>query len=325
MREKSPYECCRCGYSTLRKSCMRHHLYSLVKPCPSIKNDIDLTDDIKQHILTNRIYHTNVQSYSTINQVIINNNNTVINYIARMDTVNKINKYIEHTGIQMIDFEQSIEDKFDEKAKKLENNAYRHGFSMSENDFLEIIDEISNVHSKIEEFNIVYDHKWQKLKVYESGLWEELLITSGLKKIVEMVKAYYFNVYECYLIRNMMSRNVALSKKQEYKEFLQVYYKFLVAFHILPYVKKQHDNAILYNEDDDRREEGRNVFTIEEEFLPLYNKIAKSITIGESNALKRSVLEIIKRNSLRNVEDMNKKLLDLINMDPDFKADLIPF
>jgi hypothetical protein len=241
-----------------------------------------------------------------------------------MDTVNKINKYIEHIGIPMIDFEQSIEDKFDAKAKKLENNAYRHGFSMSENDFLEIIDEISNVHSKIEEFNIVYDHKWQKLKVYESGLWEELLITSGLKKIVEMVKAYYFNAYECYLIRNMMSSSVAISKKQEYKEFLQVYYKFLVAFHILPYEKRQHDNAILYNEDDDRREEGRNVFTIEEEFLPLYNKIAKSITIGESNALKRSVLEIIKRNSLRNVEDMNNKLLDLINIDPDFKSVLIP-
>ena len=323
MRAKTPYECCRCGYSTSHKACMRHHLYSLVKSCSGSKNVIDLTDDIKERILMNSIYHLPVeQAPPTINQI-INNNNTIINYIARMDTVCKINKYIEHTRIPMIDFEQSIENKFDRKAKKLECNSYRHGFSLKETDFLEIIDEISNVHAKIDEVNIVYDSKWQKLKVYEAGLWEELLVTSGLKKIIEMVQSYYFNAYECYLIRNIHIENVAAIQKQHYRELLQVYYKFLAAFNVLPYVKGQYDNAILYNEYDDRREEGLDKYTLEEKFLSEYNKVAKSTTMGESNTLRKSVLEIIKRNSLKNIEDMNNKLLDLFNMDPAFKESLI--
>jgi len=51
------YACPRCGYTTPAKSRMRLHLFSRSKPCPTIVEAIDLTPDIKQHILDNRIYH----------------------------------------------------------------------------------------------------------------------------------------------------------------------------------------------------------------------------------------------------------------------------
>jgi hypothetical protein len=35
---------------------MNKHLYQLKKPCPGTKIVIELTDEIKQHILDNRIY-----------------------------------------------------------------------------------------------------------------------------------------------------------------------------------------------------------------------------------------------------------------------------
>jgi hypothetical protein len=53
---KTLYSCIRCNYSTERKSNMFYHLYKMKKPCPGTKNVIELTDEIKQHILDNRIY-----------------------------------------------------------------------------------------------------------------------------------------------------------------------------------------------------------------------------------------------------------------------------
>jgi soluble cytochrome b562 len=302
---------------------MQYHLLHTIKPCPGCKNDIELTEDIKERILLNRIYHIPVQQTPLTFNQIINNNNTVINYIANMDTVSKITKYIEHTGVPLIDFEQSVEDKFDKKARKLESNGYRHGFSLKEIDFLEIIDEISNVHAKIEEFNIMYDPKANKMKIFEAGVWEASLVSSGIKKMIQMIQLYYLNVYECYLIRHIRSSDVVAFKKQQYTELLHVYYKFLGVFDVEPFVSDKHDNAILYNEYDDRRDDDTGEYTIQEEFLPIYNKVVGSTTKSESNSLRKSVLDIIKRNTSKNVEDMNKRLLDLFNMDPAFKESII--
>ena len=54
--KKQPYECICCGYATTRKSCMVDHFYKAKKPCPKCINDIDLTDEIKEYILSNRVY-----------------------------------------------------------------------------------------------------------------------------------------------------------------------------------------------------------------------------------------------------------------------------
>jgi hypothetical protein len=50
------YSCIRCGYSTKQRSHMENHLMKKKRPCPAVKNLIELTIEIKQHILNNRIY-----------------------------------------------------------------------------------------------------------------------------------------------------------------------------------------------------------------------------------------------------------------------------
>lgn len=50
-----PYTCIRCNYSTNYKSHIQNH-FKRVKVCFAFNNDIELTDDIKQYILQNRIY-----------------------------------------------------------------------------------------------------------------------------------------------------------------------------------------------------------------------------------------------------------------------------
>ena len=56
MAPKPDYQCCRCGYTTHLKANMRKHLYQTKKTCPCILHQIELTEDVKQHIMDNRFY-----------------------------------------------------------------------------------------------------------------------------------------------------------------------------------------------------------------------------------------------------------------------------
>jgi hypothetical protein len=73
MTKHTDYECPRCGYKSNRKPAMRKHFYEVKKPCPGIMNLIDLTDDIKQTVLNNRVYHI-----PKVEHPIINNLNVVV-------------------------------------------------------------------------------------------------------------------------------------------------------------------------------------------------------------------------------------------------------
>ncbi len=53
---KYPYTCIRCNYQTTQKNDMKKHLFEKKKICQSTFNKIDLTDEIKNEILENRIY-----------------------------------------------------------------------------------------------------------------------------------------------------------------------------------------------------------------------------------------------------------------------------
>jgi hypothetical protein len=64
---KRPYTCPCCGYTTTNKTDMRRHLYSNIKSCPKLLNDIELTDEIKDYILANRVYDPNKKIITTPN------------------------------------------------------------------------------------------------------------------------------------------------------------------------------------------------------------------------------------------------------------------
>lgn len=52
---RPPYTCIRCGFMCKSKSDMNRHFYMRSKPCPATQHVIELTDEIKIHILNNRI------------------------------------------------------------------------------------------------------------------------------------------------------------------------------------------------------------------------------------------------------------------------------
>jgi hypothetical protein len=69
------YTCFRCEYKTKEKYRMKDHLYKRIKPCPakSLLKDIELTDEIKDYILINRVYHIPKQVTNTLKPELIEN------------------------------------------------------------------------------------------------------------------------------------------------------------------------------------------------------------------------------------------------------------
>lgn len=317
MNQTPPYTCICCGYTTRQKNDMRKH-FNKKKPCPKVKNVIELTDDIKEHILANKIYIIPEEKPVSINNHIINNyinnNNIITNYISNLDTIDKLNKYMNHTKQELIDFEQSVEERYTSRVKRLEINDFKYGFALKTDDLLEIIDDISSMfkNNNIDYFNIIYDKATNKLKYYDCGVWEEYLINSGLTKIITTIQSYYLDTYECYLIRNIINDfDESYVKISRYNELLQEYYKFIGFFDVAPYIRDKHDGEILNNHLE--------TYDIEEKYYPMYIKIRDKSTKSEINFIKRSVIDIIKRNTSRNINELNTRVFNLFQMDETFK------
>jgi hypothetical protein len=326
--KKDAYCCCRCGYSTREKNNMRKHLYNLLKPCPGSRNNIELTDEIKECILNNRVYHIPKEEkpMQQINNI-INYNNTMNNFINGLDFIDKINKYAEYRQVEIVDFDQSVEDLYASKVRRLENNQYKYGFSLSQQDILEIFDEVTNKKS-IEDLNLIYDNKYNKFKIYVDGHWKDMLATSCIKNIVETVQSCFLNSYEIYLIRMTKNPSSFAKQKQEYLENLTEYYKFLGSFDVNPYVKGKNDNEILYNDSDPRYFDKANnhewdKFKLVDEYTKLYDKVCLAMTKSEINNIKKQVLDVVKKNSSKNIDELNKMIFDLFCTDQEFKESII--
>ena len=316
------YTCPRCGYKTLQRNDMRRHLYEKKKVCPSQVQELELTNDIKDNILDNRVYMAPKQD--KINSNMIVNFNTINALIAGMDPIDKLTKYINYKNMEITDIDDHIDEVFVLKSKRLENNKFKN-FSLSIADMLEVVDSVTSM-CQVDNLNILYDEKLNKLKLFSCGEWKSQLIDSGIKELIEKIQACYLNSYECYLIRKIVAATPL--EKQQAQEHLELFYKFIACFDITPFVADKSNNQILYNADDDRYHQGGGQNAVEEYSMQdywyaKYKKIKESITTQEHNRVTKSVKDIIKRNSRNNIVDLNKMMMELFHMDESFKKSII--
>lgn len=66
---KPPYTCIRCGYTCNQKNDMRKHFYQKKSACQATSQNITLTEEIKEYILTNRVCRPEVSSVATLNTI----------------------------------------------------------------------------------------------------------------------------------------------------------------------------------------------------------------------------------------------------------------
>lgn len=320
------YKCPRCGYTTFQKTDIKRHLYKRKYLCPGQETDIELTDEVKENVLKNRIYSPPMKGeHSTI----IYNYHNVNNFIAGMDAIEKLEKYMKHKNMAILGFEQCVEDRYAKTMRRLDNDTWKYGYELNKDDILEVIDQISKVQVNVdkvktfEDLNVYYDKNVDKLRIFD-GEWEEMLTNKGIKKILDTIKSYYLDSYECFLYRKIIKIDNCLSK-QRIKELLIEYYKFIGCFDVEPFIKNTEDKDIGIDEHIFDNSDDDGGFTICDEYYPLYLKTRDNIKKSEINNLKKGVLDIIRKNSDRNISELNKKLFDLFTMDEGFKNSFIPY
>lgn len=314
-KNKQPYTCPRCGYFSDRKSNMQQHLYGKKKACPASVKDVELTDEIKQHILDNRVYKIPKPAKTTIINN-IQNFNTMNNFITNMDVLEKVQHLTSHRNLELINFEDHVRETLYDKVEelKLGDDYIEHRPS----DFLDFIDKVSNRQS-IEAFNIFYDATVNKLKIFDDGEWCDKLISTGIQDIMRVIQDSYLEHYEFYLVRKLHKEGDNCRSGQRWKEMLIEYYKFLGALDVNPRIKDQSDSEILYDTDDDRYGSGDDECrNIQDRYMPLYEK-QKILAKSESKVLKREIFNILKYNSKQSISDLNKAVLRLFKMDDEFK------
>lgn len=324
------YSCIRCGYSTSLKSDMRRHLYKK-NTCPATINEIELTDEIKTHILDNRIYHIpkpkpkESAEKQTFN--IINYNNIINNMLINMDPHVKMEKLCQYTNTKPIAFDLNVDLMFEKHRSQLENNVDHQ--EMTKDDLFEIINLATSVDkNNIEKFNLLYDNKLNKCCFYEGGVWKSAFIHSTLKKIINTIQDYFWNAYECYLIRKLNNTTTTFHTKNKIKERLIEYYKFIGSIEVDPFVKDRSNNKIMYTMDeeeyfDEYPPHETQHYTLCDEYYKLYKTTQNNLTLKQSNDWKNKIVECVKSNCKNNVSELNKLIMGMMDVDDEFKQSIM--
>jgi hypothetical protein len=289
---------------------MYKHLFLKTKICPQLNNLVVLTDDIKHHIMDNRIYipppvippPVIPPHHQPIEKNIINIINKINNFIINMDTMDKLEKYMKHTQIELINFKESVRTKMQSRAEKFTRN------EPIERMRIIFIDDINDIigGKKLNELNIFYESKIKTINIYKNEIWHKLHVSIGIVEIVKTIQNSLWDDYEVYLIKKAESNKISHHLRQEYKEYLIEYYNFIGCFKVDPRIKEKD----MYPD-------------FSEKYMKIYEEVCDEITIRNSKNTIKKILEILSHNTIHNVKDMNKTVINLFNIDEEFKKLII--
>lgn len=308
------YICPRCGYETKQKLHIRRHLYEKKKPCPGKVRLIELTDDIKESILLNCVWHPPPPAppppnpQTIINQQ-INTYNTINACIQRLDPVDKITKVLNHTNKSLVEFDQHVMNILSPQIERLQDSSVNDDISMSTMDLYGLVDSVTT-NMQPEQLNVVYDQTADKIMLFNEGTWKSYILDAGINELVACVKNTYLDHYEMYLIKKYTDSTMR-AKSMAY-EHIMVYYKFLACHDLKPAIFGMSDGEILGSH--------RSTYDIEEFFYKKFKEQTDDLRVSELRSTRASIANIIKRNTKTNILELNKVIMDLIHMDDAFRS-----
>jgi hypothetical protein len=304
---------------------MHTHLFKRKHVCPGQFADIELTEAIKQSILANRIYHVPrpVDPAKVIKQT-INYNNTMNNFISNMDTIDKLQRFLKHQNMRPIAFNKHVENTLQHHIEELMEQS--NDVHLSSNDILDLVDKVSYISNSkhaqpMEAFNILYDNKMKTVKTCNAnGSWNEYLVHKGVQMVMKAIQEAYLEQYEIDLIRKLHKFKYRCRAYQEVQEVLENYYKFLACFELNPIVERMKDRDLLLERwsvewtacTSQSREKA-------DVYLGIFNKIKDRLLQKDIIALHKRAVEILRHNTKRNVEELNKMVISLFTNDDSFK------
>jgi len=315
MPKANAYECPRCEYTTKIKRDIHKHLFLLKKPCAD-KNNVILTDLIKYHVLENKVYHSSKSQNET---GMINTLHVLNSHINTLDIFDKLPVYLDHTSKFLIDVNDCCEKQHEAAVKKIQADQTKYPILIESHKFLEMIDNLIAVDkNKINEMNVIYDEGLNKIRIWCDNEWESYLPDEGMKRLVQILRTNYLDNYECYLYKKIyVDKSIGPYQLNEVRLKLEDYYKFLYILGHHPYVYIEDSKYILKNYKHENPDELCNYG------MSIYNDVKKKTAKTETSTFKRIILDIIRRNHKRNTKNLNENILDLINVDSEFKDKII--
>ena len=325
---RHPYTCPRCGYANARKDMMRRHLFDIKKTCPPTSQPVELTEHVKNVILEDRIYRP--VATPTVNQI-INNNQTINNYIANLDTFVKLNELSRHQNKELTDFETKVEELYEENVERFKNDDFRGPpFQYRPDHFLDMIHDITRSKQKdLEDLCVLYNK--DEDRVYMSvgnGKWENYQRDPGVKCLVEAIVQYCLEHYEMYLIRKLEGYGPSMEVKVSLEASLVEYYSFIGTFSVFPVVKGKADAQIMYNPDDSDYESDVDNDDVEahrvvDKYNRLYHSTKEKLSDADIKRTVKAVIGIIKTTTKTNLRELNKRIMGILNVDEAFKRSML--
>lgn len=296
-----PYTCPRCKYTTIIRQNMYKHINRRTI-CPSVNGHIELTDDVKNIILTERIYHPpKSKAVQMFNNVNVNQNNQM--FFSNLSTVHLLDCYNKYNHLSRVPFCNSLQCFLEDKC--IELNGQEKTVELFIDDILQMIDHITCVdHTLYENINLFYDAIEDKIHYFDIDGWVSHLAHKGIKSVLEKIQKLYFDNYECYLIK----RIVSLPKNHEQQFLLEritEFYKFLLTFNLVPYCCNQYGNALLPNIDTSQTD--------------LYTRAKQDMRQTEKNKIHKRLMDVIIRKSDVKIRSFKSHMFNLFCNDNSFK------
>lgn len=315
-KARDPYSCPRCGYSTALKADMRKHLYGLKQSCPGQRNKIVLTDDIKNEILESRIYQVRSDDSETSRTVVnVNLNDAVI----EMDFREKLQKVLLWNNDRLENFGDKIEQEHRAKIGKLDDRSYEYGYRIEKTQFLDLIDKSIQIEgTNFNRMNVLYIKELNKIAIYHDDEWMLFLFDSGLNKIIEVIRNYFLESYEKYILYKIfVDKNVTAQEGNIYKNLLNEYYHFLSMFQVWPSCKDLENHYFLEEFSHEKP------FFLSDFCIDRYNEQKELVKQSEANKTRKIIGDILKNNNGANLKLLNKHIIDLAVNDEKFKNHLL--
>jgi hypothetical protein len=297
---------------------MRRHLLKRAKSCPD-RNGLTLTEEIAETVLANHEYHRPKQP----TQVINNNNNNIFNMVTNivnsMEFDEKMRRVLDYRQEKTLDFEDGLEKKFAYRVEKLENDKFSSGYFLTLDDLFKIINDVTLLKDDgLEEFNVLYDKVIKRFRFYRCLEWESFLEDIGSKELISLIKSYYLDTYEKYLIRNLhVDRDTGLNRIK-IKEHLEIYYRFISIFDLTPSITDCVDEEILGH----RLVENNDTY-LAETYVKLFQEEKNRVKSSDKLSVKRKIVNIVKENTTQNLQKLNKAIMEILRVDDIFRDTLL--
>lgn len=318
------YKCARCSYETNKKSNINNH-FNRKRVCANV-NNIELTDEIKQTILDNRIYHppAPVQAPTTINNTI--NNVNIYNTVSKMDPEYKIEKLMEHLNREVINLDDYHH--FNRMRKSLlhhkdrEEEKYTITCRHIEDLFKEVIDFLQSFFNEDNPDRNVYNCfiKSNMFHIYDNDCWEQNTVPGGLKLFIKTLKSMVFDAYEVCLIRQLM----IWQKRPQARTALKEYYAFILSFDNQPTFRegRNSDNKLLYNKNEPEYDQ-EPTYDLVEELADIWNSVVNDMKEYKKINNNKTLKQIFTNHSDKTFRNLDKQVTQAISGNTDFQNQLI--